>query len=236
MRILLFQHATEEHPGSFRHLLKADGHTLDTVELDKGHSIPPFDNYDALWVMGGPMDVWQEESHPWLVGEKAAIKSAVVDNEMPFLGVCLGHQLLADALGGTVGPSKIPEIGVLDVDVTSEGQQSPFFNGVPHTIKSLQWHSAEVQTLPPNCSILASSPACAINAMGYGDRALTIQFHVEVEPDTVTNWAGIPEYAAALEKALGPNGSKHLDSKCQVHQSEFDKVAHLIYHNWCSQC
>ena len=69
-----------------------------------------------LWVMGGPMDVWDVVEHPWLVPEKAAIRKWVRDLERPYLGLCLGHQLLADALGGTCGPQRPPEIGVLDVE------------------------------------------------------------------------------------------------------------------------
>ncbi len=92
------------------------------VELDKGDPIPPLEGYDVLWVMGGPMDVWDVEEHPWLVEEKRAIRKWVREMERPFLGLCLGHQLLADALGGTCGPQRPPEIGVSRVDLTDEGR------------------------------------------------------------------------------------------------------------------
>lgn len=232
MKILVFQHHVTEHPGSFRELLKGDGHTLETIELDKGDEIPPLDNFDALWVMGGPMDVWQEEAHPWLVSEKATIRTAVVEKGMPFLGICLGHQLLADALGGQVGRSEKPEIGVMDVELTAEGRESPFFRGVRPVIKCLQWHSAEVSGLPDCCKVLASSPACAVNAMSYGDHALTLQFHVEVEANTVDDWSLIPEYASALRTALGPDGPDLLDSQCQLYRAEFAEVTRLVYGNW----
>ena len=71
MHILVLQHAREEHPGIFRKFLLEDGHTWDAVELDEGEELPLIDNYDALWVMGGPMDVWEEEKYPWLCNEKA---------------------------------------------------------------------------------------------------------------------------------------------------------------------
>ena len=98
MKILVLQHADVEHPGSFRKLLQEDGHSWDAFELDAGEALPPIDGYDALWVMGGPMDVWQEDEHPWLKAEKAFIRDAVEGRGVPFLGLCLGHQLLAEAL------------------------------------------------------------------------------------------------------------------------------------------
>ena len=100
MHILVLQHAKEEHPGSFRKFLKEDGHTWDTVELDVGENLPLIDSFDALWVMGGPMDVWEEEKYPWLKKEKEFIKIAVAEKGLPYFGVCLGHQLLAESLGG----------------------------------------------------------------------------------------------------------------------------------------
>ena len=103
MRFLVFQHAAVEHPGVLRDFLRADCIPWDAIELDQGAAIPPFEGYDALMVLGGPMDVWQEDRHPWLALEKVAIRQWVNERRAPFLGVCLGHQLLADALGGKVG-------------------------------------------------------------------------------------------------------------------------------------
>ena len=103
-RILVFQHIDVEHPGIFRRFLAEEGVPWTAVELDRGEPIPDMTDFDALWVMGGPMDVWQEAENPWLRAEKAAIREAVLGRRMPFLGICLGHQLLADALGGEVGP------------------------------------------------------------------------------------------------------------------------------------
>jgi GMP synthase-like glutamine amidotransferase len=113
MRLLVFQHIECEHPGSMRKFLSADGIKWDAVELDAGQGIPSLDDYDALWVMGGPMDVWDVDEHPWLIAEKAAIRTWVSDLDKPYLGLCLGHQLLADALGGTCGPQKPSEIDAL---------------------------------------------------------------------------------------------------------------------------
>ena len=83
-----------------------------------GEPIPDLAAFDALWVMGGPMDVWQEAEHPWLKAEKAVIREAVIDRAMPYLGICLGHQLLADALGGVVRPMPEPEIGPFEIELS----------------------------------------------------------------------------------------------------------------------
>src|SRR3984885_8267088 len=111
-RALVLQHHPDEDPGALGPMLTAAGLTITTVELDQGERIPALDAFDMLVAMGGPMDGWQEDEHPWLVTEKAAIRHWVSELDRPYLGVCLGHQLLADALGGTVGPMAKPQIGV----------------------------------------------------------------------------------------------------------------------------
>lgn len=233
MKILVLQHALVEHAGKFREFLSEDGHSWDTVHLYAGDALPDtMDGYDALWVLGGPMDVWQEDEFPWLIAEKAFIQAAVVDRGTPFLGLCLGHQLLAEVLGGSVGPAGAPEIGVMDVQLTEEGANGVFLDGVPEVFPALQWHSAEVLSLPPECKVLATSPACVVQAISWHNRAYGVQFHLELEPDTVANWVRIPAYGEALDKALGEGGAARLDAACGAHMSEFATLAERIYINW----
>ena len=232
MHILVLQHKRIEHPGIFRTFLKDDGHTYDAIELDEGEALPELDGYDALWVMGGPMDVWQEEQHPWLVTEKAFIREAVETRGMPYLGLCLGHQLLAEALGGEVGVSRIPEIGVLDVQLTEAGATGVLFDGFPEVFPCLQWHSAEVTRMPTGAQCLATSPACAVQAMRWETRALSAQFHIEVEGETVRNWAEIPEYAQALDGAMGKGAVDRFEADVSARLKTFEQLAERFYINW----
>ena len=232
MRILIFQHIACEHPGTFRDFMRDDGVVTRTVELDDGEPIPCLDGFDALMVMGGPMDVWQKAIHPWLETEIAAIRDWVAARRRPFLGFCLGHQLLSEALGGTVEAAVRPEIGVMTVELTDAGRDSPFLIDVPHHIPCFQWHSAEVTRAPDGAEILASSPACTINAMSWGTHAFSIQFHVEITAKTVAQWGKIPEYATALEKALGDGALSRLGKDVGKQTARFKDISKQLYRNF----
>lgn len=231
MRVLVFQHVAAEHPGSFRDLMQADGVTWDPVELDEGEPIPALDDYDALMVFGGPMDVWQEEEHPWLVPEKAAIRDWVSAGR-PYLGICLGHQLLAEAMGGKVGLMNAPEVGVTDVSLTEAGRGSPLFRDLPPAFPTLQWHGAAVQALPPGGVILAENAHCNIQALQVGSRAFGIQYHVELTEATVPEWGVIPEYRCALEAITGEGGQAVLEAATREKMPVFRAAAGQLYRNF----
>jgi GMP synthase-like glutamine amidotransferase len=188
-RVVIFQHAADCHPGTFAGHLAVDGIVPTVVKLDQGQPLPDLDRFDILMVMGGPMNVWDEDEFPWLKDEKAAIRSWVAEQDKPFLGICLGHQLLAVALGGEVGPASVGEMNLLEISLSEHGISHPLYAGFGRTKRGLQWHGAEVKTLPAGGIVLASTTDCPIAAFAYGSSAFGLQYHVEATDQSVVDWS-----------------------------------------------
>ena len=131
-----------------------------------------------------------------------------------------------------MGKSETPEIGVLNVQLTEAGATGVFFDGLPEVFECLQWHGAEVLQMPAGATCLATSPDCAVQAMRWGTRAFSMQFHLELEPDTVQNWAQIPEHAASLQAALGPGAVDKFDAACAARMKDFNALAERVNINW----
>lgn len=227
-RVLVFQHMDREGPGLFGDFLRAQGASLDTVMLHRGEAIPSFAPYDMLMVMGGAMDVWEEEKHPWLVAEKQAIREWARQRAKPYFGICLGHQLLADALGGKVGMARAQEIGVGTISVTGDHAA---VRGLPSTIRMMQWHHAEVMRAPEGAAVLASSDISPVQIMAVGDCMIGTQFHGEFTPATVRGWADVPEYVGALEKALGPGAHGRLLAEATPLMPAMAEVSRKLFDN-----
>jgi GMP synthase-like glutamine amidotransferase len=231
MRFLVFQHIAIEHPAIFREFFAADGIAWDAIELDANEAIPPLDGYDALWVMGGPMDVWEEDQHPWLAAEKRAIRAAV-ERGLPYMGLCFGHQLLGAAMGGRVGKAARAEVGILDVALTEAGRRDPLFDGIAPVFKALQWHGAEVAAAPPGATVLAQSPLCAVQAMRVGRWAYGLQYHTELTQTTVEEWSRVPAYACSLGQTLGAGALPRLDGEARRYMPEFNRDSRRLYDNF----
>ena len=139
MRIIILQHIKIEDPGFIKDLMIKDGAELTTIELDEGEKIPTdLSKFDAMFCMGGPMDTWMEKEHPWLVDEKKAIKKFIIDLKKPYLGFCLGCQLLGEVLGGKVEKMKKSEIGILNLHIKNESKNDALFQYFDKSIKVLQ--------------------------------------------------------------------------------------------------
>jgi GMP synthase-like glutamine amidotransferase len=231
MRILVFQHVPVEHPGAFCRLWRENGDEWCTVELDAGQVIPNLDNFDLLLAMGGPMDVWQEDRYPWLGPEKAAIRHWVKDLGRPFLGICLGHQLLAAALGGVVRLMDQQEIGLSDVILTEAGREDPLFAGFASSVETFQWHGAEISRLPDGAEVLAMNSSCPVQAFRYGPRAYGLQYHVEITDSTVMEWSNIPEYRVGLERMLGAGATTRLNEQVARRLPSFAANARRLNNN-----
>ena len=237
MKIISLQHIAIEDPGTFKDFLLADGHELTTIQLDEGENIPSnLDEFDAMLCMGGPMDTFMEDEFNWLVGEKEAIGEYVLNLKKPFLGFCLGCQLLGEVLGGKVVQSNPPEIGVLDINVSDQAITDPVFNFLPNKIKALQWHSYEVQGLEsnPNINIIGSSPTTKYQIFGYNNHAYGIQFHLEIRKSTVDDWAAVPEYKNALEQSLGQEALPHMKKEVNEEIDNMMAQCNQLYQNFIS--
>tara|TARA_B110000438_G_scaffold284158_1_gene312927 strand:+ start:1454 stop:2092 length:639 start_codon:yes stop_codon:yes gene_type:complete len=208
--------------------MKDDGIQIDTVELNENEKIPNLDKYDAMIVMGGPMDTWQEKTYPWLKIEKENIHNFVSIKKKPYLGLCLGAQLLSEAIGGKVRKMVTPEIGVLNVSIKDD---QSIFAGMDKNLKALQWHSYEVCNLPSNAKILASSSVCDVQAFS-AEKAFGLQFHVEQTNETVPQWACVPEYKSALENTLGQNALEKFKKDVEENLNIFNNSAKIVYENF----
>ena len=235
MNVIVLQHIRIEDPGYIKDLMLSDGFNLTTIELDEGEKIPEdLNKFDAMFCMGGPMDTWMEKEYPWLINEKKAIKKFVVDLKKPYLGFCLGCQLLGEVVGGKVVKSNIPEIGMLNISFSNNKNNDALFSKFPEEITSLQWHSYEVQGLENNKDVthLASSPETKYQIFKYQNHAYGIQFHIEVKDTTVGEWGCVPEYKSALEKELGEGALEKFDKEAKLNMTSMNEYSKILYENF----
>ena len=235
MEVIVLQHIKVEDPGHIKDLMLADGVNLTTIELDEGEKIPnDLSKFDAMFCMGGPMDIWMEDKYPWLIGEKQKIKNFVVDLKKPYLGFCLGCQLLGEVVGGNVIKSAKPEIGMLDINFSQDKSNDQLFSTFPDKVKALQWHSYEVVNLENNkdITLLASSPTTKYQIFKYQDHAYGIQFHIEIKDTTVNDWGCVVEYKSALEEQLGQGALEKFDKEAKSYMSQMNNCSKILYSNF----
>ena len=235
MEILVLQHINIEDPGYIKDLMIKDGVNITTIELDEGEKIPDNLNFfDGMLCMGGPMDTWMEKDFPWLIEEKKKIKEFVVELNKPYLGFCLGCQLLGEVIGGKVVKTNNPEIGMLDVNFLDEKKKDMLFADFPQKITSLQWHSYEVQELEKNkdVTLIASSKETKYQIFRYKNNAYGIQFHIEIKDTTVNDWGCVPEYKSALENQLGQGALEKFDKDAKENMTNMNNYSKILYTNF----
>lgn len=230
MRVLILQHIACEHPGVFSDVLHERGAEPVPVELDEGERLPDWREFDAVLAMGGPMGAGDDADHPWLAPEKRLVREAVEDGR-PFLGVCLGLQLLAAALDAPVFEAERPEVGLLPVELTPEGRDDPLFAGLDGSLVSLQWHG-DTFDLPSGAVRLARSPQVPNQAFRAGERAYGVQFHLEVTGDMAREWSEVPAYRRSLAETLGEERGAAFISDVERRADELHPAARRLFSNW----
>jgi len=201
-KILVFQHVPYEPLGTLDPLLKAAGFRIRYVNFGRNPKLrPSLEKYAALIILGGPMNSDQIDSYPNLITELEIIREAIARN-MSILGICLGAQLLAKALGGTVSRNVEREIGWYDVSLTDEGLADPVLGTFARRQRVFQWHEDGIG-LPPGTVHLASSPASRIQAFRYGEHAYGFQFHLEMDNSLIDRWLTVPDNQDVLAEEQG---------------------------------
>lgn len=197
-RLLVFQHVAHEVLGTLDPLLRDAGFRIRYVNFDRHpHAEPDLEGYDGLIVLGGPMNVDQTDEHPHLLVELRAIEDALKRN-LPILGICLGGQLLAKALGADVRKNEVREIGWYDIARREAGKGDPLIRHFNDVERMFQWHG-DTFDIPTSAVHLVSSDDCANQAFRYGEKAYGLQFHMEVDEPMIHRWLNVPSLKVELE-------------------------------------
>lgn len=190
MNVLIVKNVFSEGPGTIEDFLRQRAVSYRVLELHGGDDHPPVESYTHLVVLGGPMAVYEMNKYPYLVREATLIEQAIKAGKR-VLGVCLGAQMAAHALGARVYPGRQKEIGWFDVNITDEGMNDPCVRELAvdgrKTARVFQWHG-DTFDLPSGAVRLASSPLYSNQAFRWSDRVYAFQFHIEVTPGIVRQW------------------------------------------------
>jgi GMP synthase (glutamine-hydrolysing) len=186
MRIHYFQHVPFEGLGNIENWIKAKGHSLSSTHFYENAVMPELEDIDWLIVMGGPMGAYDEKIYPWLVAEKQFILQAIKKG-IKVLGICLGAQLIASALGAKVYRSVHKEIGWFPLHLTEAAAASDLFKGFPAEFTVFHWHG-DTFDLPAGAKHLAATEGCVHQAFLYNRNVLALQFHLDVTINNIKDW------------------------------------------------
>jgi len=236
MRLHVLQHVAHEGPAAIADWAAARGHALAVTRFDWGEPPPAVADFDALIVMGGPMSVNDEAAHPWLAGEKQLIREAIQEDRR-ILGVCLGGQLIASALGKAVVPSPRPEIGWFPVRVRPEASTSRTFAGFGGGFTPFHWHG-EMFERPEGAIHLAETSACPNQAFEMefdggpsrgGALVVALQFHLEATEVSVRAMCeGEKDALARSNAGAGGGGGPILPSALLGEPSRYAALRPLL--------
>jgi GMP synthase (glutamine-hydrolysing) len=214
MRIHCIIHASFEKIGAIETWAKKGGHSLSFTHTYKEQELPNIDSFDFLIVMGGPQSPLEVEKYPYLRNEIKLIEKAIQGNKKIF-GVCLGAQLISEALGAKTLRSPNKEIGMYSIEILDAAKEDPIFKKLPKTFDVMHWHS-DMPGIPDGGVLLAKSEGCPQQAFKYGDRIYGFQFHLEPTKELIEGMiANCPE-------DLKPG--RYIRSEEELLNSDFDAI------------
>lgn len=226
--ILILKHAEIEGPETIGRFFADKGFEIQVLALYAGDRLPEqVDNLEAVISLGGPMNVYEEDKYPFLKEENVFL-AQILALEIPFMGICLGGQLLAKACRARVGRSPQKEIGFSPVLLTAEGKKDPLFQGVKGQWDVFQWHE-DMFEIPRAAALLASSPACPHQAFRCGKRAYGLQFHIEITDKSIQEWSD--ECVRRGDRTFAARKMTMLEDY-QKKKEQFHRVADKIYENF----
>ncbi len=186
MNALIIKHIEIEGPGLIEYCLKHEKIPYQILILKSSVCLPKPDDFTHIVFLGGPMSVYEENRYPFLRDEDLFIKEAIQRGKS-ILGICLGAQLIAKALGAKVLKAPVKEIGWYDVSLTRIGSIDPLFSHLPKTFSVFQWHEDTFE-IPHSATLIATSSLVPDQAFRYGENAYGLQFHLEVTREMITEW------------------------------------------------
>ena len=229
--ILFIKHIDIEGPETIGGFFTRKGYLCRTIDLSAGDHLPTketeFQNIEAVICLGGPMDVYQEKEYPFLKSENIFIKK-VLDKNIPYLGICLGAQLLAKASEAKVTKNPAKEIGWFPVRLTGDGKKDPIFHGIGDEFPVFQWHE-DTFAIPREGKHLAGSSLCPHQALKVGNRAYGFQFHIEITDKSIREWT--EEYFAKDPETLQTK-KKQMLKYYEDKKESFHRTAEKIYENF----
>lgn len=230
MKALVVQNVDIEGPGLLQPEMEKAGWQLDIRLMDQPGAVLPTDlnGYKAMIILGGPMNVYEEILYPHLRQVDQLIKDAS-QKDLPVMGICLGGQLISKALGAPVTRNPVKEIGWYTLRLTADGIKSPLFEGLPEEIPVFQWHG-DTFGLPEGASHLAMTVDCANQAFSVGGRIFALQFHLEITPEIIQNWAKV--YAEEIDEFGGPGAAVRMADETEARWGEYEKAAAQFLKNW----
>jgi GMP synthase-like glutamine amidotransferase len=193
-------------------------------------AVPDPTLYDAMIVFGGPQSATEDDKYPYLVQEKVALRTAV-EQEIPVLGICLGGQLLANALGGEVKKHTLIEIGFSEVLCTAEGARDPLYAGLDGRQMVYQWHE-DTFAIPEGAVRLATSDKTANQAFRYGSMAYGLQYHIELTPAMLETWLHEPSLKKEIIATLGSEKYERVMSERTQYEQLYQEHTHIMFENF----